>query len=121
MYCTCKFQNNVLFTFIYQMFSSLSPSSHLHFYMYLSLVCSQLCYCFQLWRPRLLKDIICLELIQCRATKFILCDSFGTTNPGFIPLIFCLMHWLELFLILCSLSNIFRTPRTTTWTFLHLF
>ena len=47
------------FHLIRRTFSSPSPSLRLH--LYLSLVRSQLCYCSQLWRPRLLKDITCLE------------------------------------------------------------
>ena len=42
--------------------------------LYISLVRSQLLYCSQLWRPQLLKDILILEHVQCRATKFILND-----------------------------------------------
>ena len=38
------------------------------------LVCSQLIYCSQLWRPQLIKDITALERIQRRATKYILND-----------------------------------------------
>ena len=40
--------------------------------LYFSLVRSQLVYCSQLWRPYLIKDIVKLEKIQRRATKFIL-------------------------------------------------
>ena len=46
--------------------------------LYLSLVRSQLSYGSQLWRPMLLKDILSLEKIQRRATKFILPQ---TTSP----------------------------------------
>ena len=42
--------------------------------LYLSLVRSQLMYCSQLWRPNLIKDILCLERVQRRATKYILND-----------------------------------------------
>ena len=40
--------------------------------LYISLVCYQVLYFSQLWRPQLLKDIQSLERIQRRATKFIL-------------------------------------------------
>ncbi len=46
--------------------------------LYLFLVRSQLSYGSQLWRPMLLKDILSLEKIQRRATKFILPQ---TTSP----------------------------------------
>ena len=42
--------------------------------LYISFVRSQVLYCFQLWRPQLLKDIFILERVQRRATKFILND-----------------------------------------------
>ena len=42
--------------------------------LYISLVRSQLLYCSPLWRPQLLKDILTLERVQRRATKFILND-----------------------------------------------
>jgi len=42
--------------------------------LYLSLVCSQLTYYSQIWHPHLLKDIEILEMIQHRATKYILND-----------------------------------------------
>ena len=85
-------------------FSSHSSSLRLH--LYLSLVRSQLCYCSQLWRPRLLKDIICLEQIQRRATKFILCDNFLDYKSRLRSLhLLPLMHWLEfldiMFLVKC--------------------
>ena len=40
----------------------------------LSLVRSQLLYCSPVWRPHLIKDIVSIENVQCRATKFILND-----------------------------------------------
>ena len=42
--------------------------------LYTSLVRSQLTYCTQLWRPYLIKDILNIERVQRRATKFILND-----------------------------------------------
>lgn len=42
--------------------------------LYISLVRSKLTYCSQIWRPHLIKDILSLEKIQRRATKFILSD-----------------------------------------------
>ncbi len=40
--------------------------------LYLSLVRSQLTYCSQLWFPNKIQDIILLERVQWRATKYIL-------------------------------------------------
>ena len=42
--------------------------------LYVVLVRSQLTYCSCIWRPNLIKDIIMLEKVQRRATKFILSD-----------------------------------------------
>ena len=42
--------------------------------LYLSLVRSHLLYCSVIWRPHLVKDILLLENIQRRATKYILND-----------------------------------------------
>ena len=40
--------------------------------LYVSLVRAQLTYCSQLWRTYLIKDIIQLERVQRRSTKFTL-------------------------------------------------
>ena len=42
--------------------------------LYISLVKSQILYCSQIWRPRLIKNIKILEQVQRRATKWILKD-----------------------------------------------
>ena len=42
--------------------------------LYISLVKSQILYCSQIWRPRLIKNIKILEQVQRRATKWILND-----------------------------------------------
>ena len=42
--------------------------------LYISLVRSQLIYCSPIWRPHLLKDVILLESVQRRATKYLLND-----------------------------------------------
>ena len=53
----------------------ISPSAPIHIktHLHIILVRSQLTYCSQLWQPRLIKDIKCLERVQhtCRATKFL--------------------------------------------------
>jgi len=41
---------------------------------FISLVRSQLLYCSQIWKPQLIKDILTLECIQRRATKYVLND-----------------------------------------------
>ena len=47
--------------------------------LYISLVRSKITYCSQLWRPMLIKDILCIERIQRRATKYILNDYNKST------------------------------------------
>ena len=42
--------------------------------IYITLVRSQLTYCSAIWRPHLLKDIALFEIVQKRATKWILED-----------------------------------------------
>ena len=54
--------------------------------LYLSLVRSQLTYCSQVWRPRLIKDFTALERIQRRATKFILNDYSSNYRDRLITL-----------------------------------
>ena len=42
--------------------------------LHVSLVQLQLLYCTQIWHPHLIKDILTIERVQCRATKYILND-----------------------------------------------
>ena len=74
--------------------------------LYISLVRSRLIYCSQVWRPRLIKDIICLERVQRRATKYILNDYSSSYKSRLISLqLLPLMYWLEfhdlMFMIKC--------------------
>ena len=66
--------------------------------LYLPLVHSQLTYCSQIWHPHLLKDIINLEKIQHRATKYILNDFTCDYRSHLIAVnILPLMMQLELY------------------------
>ena len=72
--------------------------------LYISLVRSQLIYCSQLWRPYLLKDIITLERIQRRATKFILNDyqssyRFRLVKLHLLPLMYTYLNYMTLSLL----------------------
>ena len=74
--------------------------------LYISLVQSHLCYCSQIWRPCLIKDITNTEPIQRKATKFILNDYTSDYKSRLESLhILPLTQWFELqdimFLIKC--------------------
>ena len=86
-------------------FSALIPT-HTKQLLYLSLIRSQLTYCSQIWRPCLIKDIISLEQVQHRATKYILNDYSTDYKTRLASLhILPLMYSFELadilFLIRC--------------------
>ena len=64
--------------------------------LYLTLVRSQLGYSSVIWRPRFIKDIIALERIQRRATKFVLSDYHSDYKTRLIKLkLLPLMAWFE--------------------------
>ena len=70
------------------------------------MVHSHLTYCSQIWRPRFLKDILSLERIQRRATKYILSDSYSDYKSRLVSLqLLPLMYWFDLqdvlFLVKC--------------------
>ena len=74
--------------------------------LYVSLVRSHLCYCSQIWRPCLIKDIVNLERVQRKATKFILNDYSSDYKSRLDSInILPLSLWFELqdimFLIKC--------------------
>ena len=58
---------------LYQIRRSFSSVAHISVKkrLYLSVVRSKLSYCSQLWRPHLKKDILLLERVQRRVTKYI--------------------------------------------------
>lgn len=65
--------------------------------LYIALVRTQITYCSQVWRPHLLKDIISLERIQRRATKYITGDFTSNYKTRLLSLrILPLMMYLEL-------------------------
>ena len=65
--------------------------------LYLSLVRSQLTYCSPVWHPHLIKDIVALELVQRRATKYITNDYSSDYKSRLSSLhILPLMYFLEL-------------------------
>ena len=57
--------------------------------LYLTLVCSKVMYCSQLWHPHKLKDVRKLEAIQRRATKFILGYLAKATNLAWWNYTYC--------------------------------
>ena len=74
--------------------------------LYLSLVRSHLTYGSQIWRPMHIKDIVILERIQKRATKYILNDRLSSYRSRLLALnLLPLMYYLELmdilFLVKC--------------------
>ena len=82
-----------------------SPSTLVR--LYVLLVRSQLLYCTQVWRPHLMKDILNLERIQCRATKYILSDYISCYKDRLINLrLLPLMYIFELQDILFAIKSI---------------
>ena len=66
--------------------------------LYISLVRSHLLYCSQVWRPHKIKDILLLERVQRRATKYILNDYTSSYKSRLTKLnLFPLMYIYELY------------------------
>lgn len=75
--------------------------------LYTSLVRSQLIYCSPIWRPHLIKDIVKLEKLQRRATKYILSDFISDYKTRLITLkLLPLMYYLELSDMTFCLNNL---------------
>ena len=77
-----------------------------HLTLYISLVRSHLTYCSQLWRPRMVKDILSVERVQRKVTKYVLSDYSNDYKLRLQSLhMLPLMYWLELqdimFLVKC--------------------
>ena len=79
--------------------------------LYISLVQSKLTYCSQLWRPALIRDIMQIESIQRRATRYIL----GRSSPqldykdrlialNLLPLMYVL-ELADIMFLITSLKN----------------
>ena len=88
--------------------------------LYLSLVRSHLLYCSVIWRPHLVKDILLLENIQRRATKYILNDFSSDYKSRLLSLnLLPLSMVLQLSDIIFFLKS-FRSPSSalilTSWT-----
>ena len=91
---------------IRRMFSQSAPSS-VKKLLYLSLVRPKLTYCSPIWRPRLIKDIMILERIQHKSTKYILDDYHSDYKTRLISLhLLPLMYTYELFDILFLIQSL---------------
>ena len=84
-----------------------SISSSVKNKLYISLIRSQLMYCSPVWRPHLMKDIIKLEQLQCRATKYFLQDYSSDYKSRLTNLnLLHLMYVLEISDIIFFINNI---------------
>ena len=77
--------------------------------LYLTLIRSKLTYCSQVWRLFMLKDILLLERVQRRATKFVLNDyqtDYKTrlTSLKLLPLMM-VYEMLDITFFIMSLNN----------------
>ena len=88
-----------------------SPFTKLQFY--LTLVRPHLTYCSPIWHPHMIRDIVLLERLQRRATKFILGDYTSTFRERLIKLqLLPLMMVLELSDLMFFIRSI-KNPTTS--------
>ena len=79
--------------------------------LYIALVRFQLSYCSPIWRPYLINDIVSLERIQRRATKFILGTNTLNYRDRLMALMLLpLMHYFDLNGLLFFVSNLKNPP-----------
>ena len=89
--------------------------------LYLTLVRSKLSYCSPLWRPFLIKDILLLERVQRRATKFILGDYSMDYKSRLINLkLLPLMYTYELTDILFAIKS-FKTSTNIVLIYFNIY
>ena len=100
--CSSAYRSLYMICHSFSLFLPIAMKKHL----YLSLVRSHFTYCSQIWRPYHVKDILIIERVQRRVTKYILQDyrsDYKTrlTSLNLLPL----MYWFELqdllFLVKC--------------------
>ncbi len=90
--------------------------------LYVSLMLPHLSYCSPIWHPTLVKDIMALERIQRRATKFILSDYSSTyksrlTSLNLLPLMYQLELNDILFFISCIKDPSYKFPLMNYFSF----
>ena len=87
-------------------FSQHAPSS-VKKLLHLTCVRPQLMYCLPIWRPRLIKDILLLERVQCKSTKYMLNDYQSDYKTRLTSLhLLPLMYTYELYDILFLVQNL---------------
>ena len=104
-FCTRTYEIFGLLQFTFSSFISVHTKKQL----YIGLARSQLLYCSLIWRPHLIKDIVSLETIQSRATKFILGSHSLKYRDWLVVLkLFPLMYYFDLndpFFFIANLIN----------------
>lgn len=89
----------------------LSSSVGLRKRLYMTLVRCHFSYCSQLWRPMLFKDMLAIERVQRRASKFILQGSSLSYKDRLVYLnLLPLSYWLELLDILFMVRCLLNPP-----------